>query len=100
MAGWPEFTTYRLKPSSLSLGGGLVIERQGIKSRVKTSLQDPEIEKRLLYLGLDEWPTIGKIAWWGAMLSTGILGWWLVVHRVHCAAFRRAFVPVNAQASQ
>ena len=51
------------------------------------------------HLGLDEWPTIGKIAWWGAMLGTGMLGWWRV-HQVYCAAFRRAFVLLNAQARQ
>lgn len=98
-AGKPDFTTFRLKRRSLAFGAQLVDEGKRIKERVKASLKDPNIENQLLYQGLDEWSTAGKICWYGAMLSTGLLPWWIVVYYVHCAAFRRAFIPVQSQMS-
>lgn len=91
----PDFTTYRLRRSALELGLRLVREGESVKERVKQSLKDPDIEKRLLYQGLDEWPTIGKICWYGAIAGTVLVPWWLVVYKLHCAAFSRAFTPVE-----
>jgi hypothetical protein len=91
----PDFTTYRLRCSALELGRNLVSEGKSVKERIKRSLKAPDIEKRLLYQGLDEWPAVGKICWYGALVGTAFMPWWLVVYEMHCAAFRRAFAPVE-----
>lgn len=93
--GFLDFTTFKIRKRSLKWQGGLVSEGEGLRNRIKAALKKPDIEKWLLYQGLDEWPLVAKICLYGAMVGTGFLPWWLVVYEIHCADFRRAFTPVG-----
>ena len=88
----PDYTTSRLK------GGrgwwGLTNINQ-TRQQVEELLKHPNLEQDLVYQGVDEWPTIGKICFWGIFLVFPPLG--IAIWATQHAAHRRAFSSAVSQ---
>ena len=84
----PNYTAERLKNGR---GWSGCTDISQTRQQVRELIKQPDLEKKLVYLGVDEWPTIGKICFWGIFLGFPPLG--MAFCGSQHAAYRRAYSP-------
>ncbi len=84
----PNYSTARLKNGRGWWGTTNISQT---RHQVRELLKQPNLEQDLVYLGVDEWPTIGKICFWGILLGFPPLG--MAFCASQHAAYRRAYKP-------
>lgn len=61
------------------------------RQQVRDLIKNPNLEKNLVYQGVDEWHTLTKICFWGVFLGFPPLG--MAICAAQHSAYRRAYTP-------